>query len=536
MPRVQQYGPSQVQTQVSSGPQARALPQEAFPLAQAAGAVQDIGQVFAGVAERVAITEAEQTALEFEREKNKLFFDPDAGYFNTQGRAAYDAAQGTTEALQQLKDQFGARLSNPTAQRAFDQVASRHLQSAQVDIMRHASGGLKAWETATVKARAENSIENAALYWGDSEKLAVQREVGRAAVMDAAEMEGITGEALNERLQTFESSFAAASIEAAAQRSAEEGARLLEEHGDRLEGPLRAKAEKLIDTRRKAEKTQRDAQLAVIKATNLVDAYEEDRAGLIAEVNGIEDPELRKKTMSEAMYQFNQRKTARSEQRAAAFEQAEELVAQGTSPEQIKAQLADQWEILSPSQRKKIEAGEGVVTDYNQLADLLLLPKDKLAAVDPTDHYASLAPRDRTRLITAVKAARGTASGSEKADAQTGRSRTAQTSSTVELLFGAKKKRGGQDRRRVEAFYSLLDDEVAFREEAKGAKLTSQEYTAVLSDLSRRVVIEKNWWPDSEQDITEVPADVIPQLTKFLHDSGIPATADNIMRAYEQAR
>lgn len=533
MPKVEQYGPQRVQTQVSRGPQAQGLPASAFPLNQVAGAVSQIGGEAAQLAERVAITDAEQTALEFEKAKNRLFFDPDEGYFNTQGRDAYDNASVVTERLQQLQDEYSSRLTNPTAQQAFRKVATTQVLRAQTDIMRHASSGLKAWETATVKAQAENSVENAALYWNDSERLAVQREVGRQAVIDAAKMEGVTGVALNERLQTFESSFAAASIEAATQKSAAEGQALLEEYGDRLEGPLKVKAEKMISAKQKTEKTQADAQMAVTRATDLVDQYD-DRQSIIDQVNNIEDPELRKKTMSEAMYQFNQRKTAQSEARGQAFEQAENWVADGMSAEQIKAQAPDQWELMSPKQRRQIESGKGVVTDYSKLSDLLLLPEDQLAKVDPVDHYDSLAPADRAKLINAVKAARG-GSGADRAEAQEGRSRTAQTSSTVDILFGKAKTRNKNKMRQVEAFYATVDAEVSFREQQKGAKLTSQEYTAVLSDLSRAVVRE-GFVFDSEVDITDIPAEDIPVLTDYLHKNGIPATADNIMRAYEQAR
>ncbi len=64
--------------------------------------------------------------------------------------------------------------------------------------------------------------------------------------------------------------------------------------------------------------------------------------------------------------------------------------------------------------------------------------------------------------------------------------------------------------------------------------MTSEEFTDVLSGLTRKVVQEGLIF-DSELDLTDIPADNVPVLSKFLRDNGIPVTSDNLIRAYEQA-
>ena len=212
----------------------------------------------------------------------------------------------------------------------FDRAADAHITRGRADITRHASKGLNAWEVATINAQVENTIENASLYWNQPDQLKIQNALGRQAVIDAAEKEGIGPEATNERLQTYDSSFARATVEAATNSSSKEGQEALDEFSKKIEGPDRIKLEKDIAAKQKAEKTQSDAQQAIIKGTAVVDQFD-DRESIREEVNKIEDPELRKKTMSEAMRQFNLKKQAEDEARTEAFERAESHVIDGGS-------------------------------------------------------------------------------------------------------------------------------------------------------------------------------------------------------------
>lgn len=533
MPKIAQYEAGRVTTQVVSQPRAQSAPRGAFGESLARG-ISDIIRAGANIKQRIDVTTAEEALVNFERDKNNLFFDPDTGYFNTQGRDAYDRSNAAAKALEDLKAQYGESLS-PSAKVLFDRSAGAHINRAQVDISRHASKGLKAWEVSTIEAQVENSIENASLYWNDPDRLKVQRVLGRQAIIDSSNMQGIGSEATAEKLQTYESTFAKTAIESAIRQSAANGHDALKSYGDQLEGPDRLKIQRELDKREQAEKTEMDARMAVTTSTLLVDRYD-SRSDIVDEVNKIEDPELRKKTMSEAMSQFNRKKKAESEARATAFEDAEKHLMDGGSAESFKAANPEQWESLSPKQQKNIQSGKMTTTDWNVFSNLMLLPKAELAKVDPTDHYSDLAESERSKLISAVKSANGTGSSKDKIEHQAGRTRTTQTNAAVEQLFGKKSKWKKKDLERVDGFYSLLDEEVKFREAEKGAKLTSEEFTNLLSGLTRTVVQEIDWWPDAKLDLTDIPLDDITTLSKALRDKNKPVTADNIIRAYKQAK
>lgn len=541
MPKVAQYQPNQVSTQVVSQPRASAAGGRAVSQAniQAAQGLAQVAQAGAQMKQRIDTTSAEEALVQFERDKNSLFFNPENGYFNTQGRDAFDGAGNASKALEDLKKKYGEPL-NTNAKTMFDRAADAHITKGSADITRHASKGFQAWENATAKAQVENTIENASLYWNQPDQLRVQNALGRQAIIDTAEREGIGAEATAERLQTFESSFTKAAITAATSSSAEAGQEALNKHGDKLEGPDKIKIEKDIATKKKAEKTQLDAQKAIVAGTRLVDTYD-DRESIREQVNTIEDPELRKKTMTEAMRQFELKKKAQDEAQAESFEAAESHVMQGGSAETFQAEDPEGWDRLSPKQQRSIEAGEAVVTDWNTYSELMTLSRDRLRKVNPVEYFDKLAPTERNKLISAVKSANGTGASRDKIDHQVGRTRTAQTTAAIEQVLGKKSQWNDDKREQANAFYSLLDEEVAFRESQQEGSLTSEQFTEVLSDLTRKVTIERSFFgadflaPDVEQDITDIPPDNVRVLSKFLRDNGIPVTVDNLMKAQRQA-
>lgn len=541
MPKIAQYGDAQVRTQVVSQPQMSAAAGSAVFQAniQAAQGLAKLASEGVNMMQRIDTTSAEEALVEFEREKNKALFDPDNGYFNTQGRNAYDNASTASETIAKLQEQYGAKL-NQNAKAMFDKAASVHVSRAQGDIMRHASKGLQAWEVATIEAQVENTVENATLYWNQPDQLAVQNALGRQAILDAAEISGIGPEATAEKLQTYDSSFAKAAIAAATSKSATEGEALLAKMEKRLEGPDVVKVKEAIAAKKQAEHTQYIASQAIAQGTRLVNTYD-SRSQILEEANKISDDELRAKTVTEAMRQFDRKKQAEAEEQAATFERAETHLFDGGSAETFKAEDPEGWQRLSAKQKKALEKGESVTTDWTVYSDLMMLPKEELAKVNPAEYIDSLAPAQRTSLITAVKTAKGTSTTSEKVDNQVGRTRTAQTSAAIEQILGKKATWNDDKRVKANAFYDLLDGEVKHREKLKGGNLSSQEFTDVLSELTREVTIKRSAFgvdflaPDAEQDVTEIPPENLRVLSQFLRDNGVPVTAENLLKAQRQA-
>src|SRR5690554_6143636 len=179
MPKVETYGQSRVTSRVAQGQRARMPTVPDTSLAPGLGAlVEGIGVA----KQRADETAAEEALIQFEREKNKVFFDPENGYFNKQGRDAYELAQPTTESITKLQQQYANSLKSEEARQAFNRAAGVHVTRAMADIDRHSSKGLEVYEVSVIEARAENAMESAALYWNNPQESAMQRAIGRDSV------------------------------------------------------------------------------------------------------------------------------------------------------------------------------------------------------------------------------------------------------------------------------------------------------------------------------------------------------------------
>jgi hypothetical protein len=537
MPTVQ-YTPDQVRTQVQGTVQARAVDNGGQQLAQG---INSLAQMAGEMNKQATVAETQQAATSFEREKNKIFFDPENGYFNSSGRNAYEMAGDTTKRLEQLKADYGKDLS-PRAQAEFNRVADAQLTRANVDIMAHSSKNLKAWQQSNIEAEVENSLENSSLYWNNMKQLNVQKELGRQSVLESAQMQGLSSQATNEKLQNYNSAFAMNTIKAAAQSSSADGDKAMELYGDNLEGPDKVNISEMLTKRREIEDTKAKAGEAVLRSNNLVSTFggrADARTAMIDEINKIKDPEMQKMVKSEASYQLDQKLRADGEERANIVVQVQDFITRGGgSVDSYIAQNTEQWDKLRPAEKQALQVGGKIETDYIVYGELVLLNDKELAKLDPSDYRLKLGNTEYKDIVNKVKAARGevSASASDFASVQATRSRAAQATSTVEQIFGKKSSWNDNERAGVNAFHGAVDNEVRRMEAENNRKLTSMEFSNVLNDFTRKFVVEKEYWFDSEQDIADIPADELKQISDFLYENNIPANVSTIFKAYEQAK
>ena len=533
MPKIARYGGPQARTAVVRGPQARVSP-GSTAIAKGLG---DLGRGIGQMADQINTTEAREATVKFERAKNDLFFNPESGYFNTQGKSAHDTANDANESLQKLANTYADSMSNPQAREMFMNVANQHVTRGQSDIMRHSTKGLQAWEVSTIKAEVENSLENAALFRGDDEKLSVQNALGRQAVLESAKLEGITGDALNERLQTYESAFASATIDAALLDNAAAGQESLEKYGDKLEGAEKQKFENRIAAAMKSEKDQSDSQEAVRIATKIVGDTDGNKSRIQEALNGIDDEVMRSKVRKEATSQANFIETARTEEGNERFSVADKFVKDSGSIEAYKAAHQDEWDKLSAAQQRKLEKGVTADNDWNTWTDLEAMSNDdirKMGRGEVDKHSLKLDNSHRDKFIKRWgDLRRGETS---KPEAQLGRTRANQTKGAVEQLMDKKASEWNiEHKTKADKFYALLDSEHESRKTQLDRELSSEEFTNMLNGFTHKVVSDRElWFPGVE--LEDIPEEHLDVLTNELRKFKIPVTSNNLIRAYEQAK
>jgi len=557
MPKIAQYQPDQVTTQVVSQPRAQAAPAGAFdsPIVQG---VLDIAKSAAAFKQRIDTTSAEEALVNFERDKNELFFNPDSGYFNSQGRDAYDNSDAANKALDDLKKQYGENLG-VQSKAMFDKSANQHITRSQMEIARHASKGLKAWEIGTIDAQVENTVENASLYWDDPEKLKVQNVLGRQAIFDSAKLSGASFEATAEKVQTYDSAFARATVTAAAANSSDAGKMSLEKYGDRLEGPDKIKMEGLIEKKAKTEKTQGDARMATLTATRLTDQYE-SRSDVMTEVNKIKDPELRKETMTQSMSLFSRKEQAKKELSNDFYQDSIKLVNEGLSPTEMKAQDPVAWLGMSDTQRNNILSGKHMITDQVLLSKLRSLPVKEKSKLNAVDYAADLKPSDLQKLTGEINAAKKGNPGSRV------KSLSSKAMQAAEGAFGKKSKwsnRGGKQNakgQRANEFLGDLQDAIDDFEDVNQRKITPAEEDKLIGEFTRQIVVERSAFgfdflaADIELDLSNTPPEDVRVLNRiisntdnidvkdlteayqFLIDNNQSITPKNLSNVYKQGR
>jgi len=526
MPKIAQYGQSQVGSQVVRQPRATAGPASpsiGVGVTRLAGALNAMGQ-------RVDTTVAEDTLVQFEREKNDLFFNADNGYFNTQGQNAFEGGEAAGKALQDLQKKYEGSIESDRARQMFSKIADNHVTRGTSDIARHASKGAQVWELSTLGAQVENAVETSSLYWNQPKALTEQREIGRLAIADAAKLSGISAEALAEKLQTFDASVADAAITAATANSAADGRKSMDTLGKYLEGPDKINLTKRIETKTRTEKTQRDAMYAVTEGQRLVRNFD-SREDIIAEVEKIKDVDVQKKVMGEAMSRFSLARRAESEAQVDAYHEAQDhVLLPGNTATTFQAQDPEGWERLSAVQKASLIKGKPVVTDKVLFGELMMAPDDSnlLKDMDPAQYADQLAKPDYDKLVKKIMVAREGGSDVDRLESATGRTRASETNLAAQQLFGKKSKWDTNTQKRVSQFYSLIDTEVAAQSEAKGGvNLTTAEYTAVVQGIAGEWV-KSGFIFDSTRDLTDLDIVDIDMTAQVLSSAGVPITGANL--------
>lgn len=538
MPTVQTYQADQVRTQVAGTTQA-STSQVPNALNSVAGAIDDVANMARTMQAEASFASAQEASNLFEREKNRIFFDPDNGYFNTQGKDAYDKAGNVTEQLEQLRKQYGKDLDQ-RARQEFDRVAGAMIQRSNVDIMRHSSKNLEAWKMANTQAEVENTIENASLYWNNIKQLDVQAALGRESVRELAERQGLSPEATNEKLQTYDSSFASTVITSALSKSAGDAEKAMELWGKRLEGPDLLSLQEKIAKKKEIETEQDMANQSVLQANKLVSQFGDRvdaRSAMQEEINKIKDPDMQKRVRSEATYQLNLKQQADAEERGEIFEVAEGALYRGESMEEFKAKNPDSWDKLSPKQKKALESKSRIQTDYKLFSDLSLMSEDELAKINPSDYFDRLEPAERKQLITMVKEARQP--DKKSVETQIGRSRQQQIRATVDQLFPDS---DDKDLPQINRIYELIDNQYREAKSIKGAELNVDEFNSLIKSVSKEYVIKQStlgfdWLnPDDRVNITNLTDEEIEKYSTLLSGEGLRVTPERIMRLYKSEK
>lgn len=299
MPKVQQYNPSgNVSTQAVDY---RRMEQVDSGVGQLGQSIQQVGNqmLVDGVKQReeAEINRANDAYLSWE-ERRVQKLHGENGYFTTAGQDAYNQVNTTLEELEKEKKSVIEGL-NEREQALFDKQYQRAMLNTKQSVMKHGNDGLKTWSLQTEEANLENGFENGALNYRNDDQVALYMGVSLEAVRNKAQLEGVTGKELTERLETARSKYLATVIGRAIKQDPQRGEELLEKHAKSME------VADLDQARADLEGYKRDQE--VVQATDNWMAQGLSISGAREQAQSIDDPETRKEAMTAFKVRYKER-------------------------------------------------------------------------------------------------------------------------------------------------------------------------------------------------------------------------------------
>jgi ElaB/YqjD/DUF883 family membrane-anchored ribosome-binding protein len=494
-------------------------------LRQVGRAVGQVGQQVAAFGQRRDEASAESALLDFDNDKNESLFNPNDGYYNTQGRAAVDGADGIRKNIDELMRQHRDGIESPGAKALFQSAANARMVRDNEAIFRHSSKGQRVWQLSNSKAQEGNAIKNATLYYNDDQELLTHLSLGELAILDRQELIG--QEQTQRDLEAYRSTFVSSAIDGALSRKDVPAAESLKEQfGKMLEGS------DLIRINEKITKEQ-DKQ-AVTRSVAEIYQPGKPLNEMLAEARAEENPDQRKEIERQITNLNSADQRATEQFNNDIINNRDQQISNGDMfyrdvPQEELDSIGPKGRDALLAAEQAFATGKEIITDSQKYTDLMSLPTADLAKVNPTDHYTYLNKTDRSKLQNAVIAARNGNKDNESTRIQ---SASAQTKGTIEQLLGRpiNKKR---DAEFVNEFYGLVGDQVNAMEQQKGSKLTDQEFRGALDNLVQTVVTDKGFFFDTTRDLTNVPPQHFDILASELRKRGISVNSENMIKLFQ---
>lgn len=376
MPKVEQYQPDQVISKPNSSVSARPMPNGFGELGRG---IADLGAGLEKSFQRRDDADATEAFVAFERDVNHSLFDPENGYYYKKGKNAVIEHDAVRDYQETLQGRYADSLKSPGARESYLKAADEVTRRNQLSMMKHQAQGLDTYNTDARASLVENTLENASLFWNDSEKLQVQRQVGLATVKEVAEKAGIDPV---EKMQTYNSKFSESAIMSALPRSIPDAEKMFKDYENTLEGPDKLRIEMAIEKAKKVKKTQDISGEAIRQASSIVDSYagtpnarREMMKAVKSRIPPGSNPELYAATQRETLRQLAVMEETIELETIEAFETADSRIRSSGSIDEYLASNAQDWWALTPKQRddlEKMHTGGGEA-DERFRADLQLM-------------------------------------------------------------------------------------------------------------------------------------------------------------------
>lgn len=497
-------------------------------------------------ADALAVMEADRKLSEWE---NRRIYDAEQGALNVKGRDAMALPDTVLPDLDTTIGEIEAGLANDEQRLAFRRMAIARRTDVDRLLQRHVAREFEAYDAAATDAYLANSVEAAAANYTNPERIAVELDRQRAALLSRAARTGEAAEVTQQKLAAFTSNTHVAVIGRMLAAGEYRGAReYLEANRDDIAGTAMADVEKAV--RAGGVRAESQAQADAIMAQHT------DRTAALAAARAIDNPEVRDAVVQRVNARFDEMRAIEVERRQQAERDAADIIERTGSVDEVPVTL---WDQLDASTRRALEvrsrqvrSGVEPVQDDRRWYEFTQKTPDEIAAMNL---YTELRPYvddqhwDRAVAMQReiVEAKRGNQDAAARLTSTlTFKDRLANTLVAAGMFKKATGLKGDEAAR-----FSRLETEAArlvqLREQELGRKATGNEIQEVIDQMVlQKVVIDRGFFsPARERLLAEladedlahiqVPDDFRGRFENLARSMDRMVTPDKIVRAYVAA-
>lgn len=334
--------------------------------------------------------------------------------------------------------------------------------------------------------------------------------MGRQAIIEAAKLKGIDGEALAEDLQTFTSSFHSAAIATGIDKSYAQGKALLDKYKGKLEGPDLRKLESELEKKRKADETENKTKASLTEAYGIYDSAE-DRADALDRANKIGDVEIRDKVLTKLTTLYNRDDANTAAYQAEVLDEVQTFLKDAAdngialTVDDWKQANGDKYEALTGEQKVYVDSGAYTITNKGIFNDLLARSVEDFLKININDDkYLHTISSDDRKTIKDLQD-------------QIRKGDTEQFTyvNTINQQLKMATDKHEMDDEEVIQFNADIQAEITRKEMELGRKLPASEVRQIVDDFSFNWLIDKNFAMANVGAITGYDDDEIPPLDAY---------------------
>ena len=550
MPQVPRYEPNQIKEQITPRVQSNINVSR-----EALGGGQSSAEVFkaaSGLAEQaykyeIAARERVSDAETFEYDGQLSIFQNNLQNqikTNYQGKKAVDAGKFATEEWQKGSAKILEQVKDPVAKAKLTASASKRYSELFNSVGDFSTQQLLAHEESTYKSYVQNMRDDGVSNYADPEKLNGSLARQQAAIAAWAEHKGLSNEEMRAQLTEAESKTHLGVITRMVNEDKDMGAKqYLDKIKDKIAGPDKDAAMKLVETATLRGESQRKAGEIVGKATDMADAVERARQ--------IQDPELQDETLTRVKKIYEDRKAAERNSVEDLHRRAADVIDRTGSIDSIPK---EDWVRFSQSERAGLKSyaenrskgtqPETSWPDYYELKTMAAGDKSKFNNVNLMTYRGKMADAEFKELVGLQTGSRGGKPDEKLLDGYRTDSMIVNDSLKA-AGYEPNPKKGSRDAESVAKFRATVDMQMRQMQERTGKKASNEDVQRIVDNLLVEVVTKPGMIFDTKKRAFEldpgeggaVKIDDVPKIERRMIEDALrrrnkPITESAILELY----